>query len=262
MSKPRIREKDAETIVFDRHTVYFIDTLRRPTADRRIRNAAGCRYGRTNGTARVGRNGGTPPSCRRHRLRNDTRRLHGLRRRTQSQRPAADLCEPQLPPGVYRIDRRTGSLDQRIRQRHDKFRPFGRPRNQYLHHRRQSRQLVQPVGADSRFRRIVGNQHRAGGTCHAAHGHRGAATGPRRSGAERHAGLLRRGVLHRKRPAGTRTAADERRQSAQEPQTLRTGVEKRRRRGGDRIAMRLGRFFCSRSRRTISRWPKSRSAKR
>lgn len=77
MSKPRIREKDAETIVFDRHTVYFIDTLCRPTADRRIRNAAGCRYGRTNGTARVGRNGGTPPSCRRHRLRNDARRLHG-----------------------------------------------------------------------------------------------------------------------------------------------------------------------------------------
>ncbi len=49
---------------------------------------------------------------------------------------AAGLHQPQPPPGLYRIRGGAVPLGQRLGQRHDQFRPFGRPsRDQYLYRR-------------------------------------------------------------------------------------------------------------------------------
>ena len=203
-----------ETTVITPHSVNFLDTRRGADIPARRLCAAGCcarcsrggfgrRYCGNGNRHRRGSCRGFPvrtrPECGRARRAYDPRRVHGLCRRTQSRRAAAGLHQPQLPPGLYRIRGGARTLGQRLGQRHDQFRPFGRPRDQYLYRRFEPFQQLRRFGANARFRRLYGDQYHPCREGDAPDGRRGVAAGQGRGGAQYHAGLFRRRLLHRKR---------------------------------------------------------------
>ena len=204
-----------ETIPFDPSVVNLLDTRRGAGSPSRCPGACSD-GGHCGGGFRFRNFGRTCP--------HDAQRLHGLCRRAQSRRASTGLYQPQLPAGLYRIRSFARAVAERHGRRIDQFRTFGGPRNQYLYRRFEPFQQLLRFGADAALRGAFGHQHHPRRQSDASDGSRRAAAGQGRNGPQNHAGLLRRGLLHRERPPCARTAGDQHGQSGQEPQAPRTGT--------------------------------------